>query len=54
MGKLLAPDEVFELCLALSSLPLPDSDVTLSDMEDTGRVLEVGGSENTNAEDPTS
>ena len=46
--KLVAPDEVLEfledkLSLALSSLPFPDSDVTLSDMDDTNvTVLEMG------------
>ena len=58
-GKLVAPDEVLEpledeLSLALSSLSFQDSDVTLSDMEDTNEtVLEVGEPERSNAEGST-
>ena len=40
-----------ELSLAFSSLPFPDIDVTLSDIEDTNvNVLKVGEPERSNAE----
>ena len=40
-----------ELSLALSSLPFPDSDVTLSDLEDANvTVLEAGEPVSSNAE----